>query len=134
MKILAAILAVGVLATGVVAVRQWQGLDEQRAQGAQLRERISALETAQAAAVASPPPAAAILPVAAPAPSALPAPPPAATGAAPTANATPPAKAPATLAQALVNPQNMEMVRTSPNYRVIEMDHGRIVYDSAPQS
>ena len=33
----------------------------------------------------------------------------------------------------LLATHNMEMVRTSPNYRVIEMDHGRIVYDSAPQ-
>ena len=29
---------------------------------------------------------------------------------------------------------NLELVRSSPNYRVIEMDHGTIVYDSAPAS
>jgi cell division transport system ATP-binding protein len=34
----------------------------------------------------------------------------------------------------LLATHNMEMVRSSPNYRVIEMDHGKIVYDSAPQS
>ena len=34
----------------------------------------------------------------------------------------------------LLATHNMEMVRSSPNYRVIEMDHGKIVYDSAPES
>ena len=34
----------------------------------------------------------------------------------------------------LLATHNMEMVRNSPNYRVIEMDHGKIVYDSAPES
>ena len=33
----------------------------------------------------------------------------------------------------LLATHNMEMVRNSPNYRVIEMDHGKIVYDSAPE-
>jgi cell division transport system ATP-binding protein len=33
----------------------------------------------------------------------------------------------------LLATHNMEMVRSSPNYRVIEMDHGKIVYDSAPE-
>jgi cell division transport system ATP-binding protein len=34
----------------------------------------------------------------------------------------------------LLATHNMEMVRSSPSYRVIEMDHGKIVYDSAPES
>jgi cell division transport system ATP-binding protein len=34
----------------------------------------------------------------------------------------------------LLATHNMEMVRSSPNYRVIEMDHGKIIYDSAPES
>lgn len=34
----------------------------------------------------------------------------------------------------LLATHNLELVRTSPNYRVIEMDHGAIVYDSAPEA
>src|SRR5688572_30587886 len=32
----------------------------------------------------------------------------------------------------LLATHNLDLVRSSPNYRVIEMDHGTIVYDSAP--
>lgn len=32
----------------------------------------------------------------------------------------------------LLATHNLDLVRSSPNYRVIELDHGRIVYDSAP--
>ena len=34
----------------------------------------------------------------------------------------------------LLATHNLDMVRSSPNYRVIEMDHGKIVYDSAGPS
>ncbi len=34
----------------------------------------------------------------------------------------------------LLATHNLELLRNSPNYRVIELDHGSIVYDSAPES
>jgi hypothetical protein len=110
LKTLAAVLTIGVLATGVVAVRQWQSLNEELAQGAQLRERVTALEAAQLAATTTAPPMPLPVAVVPPGPATVP------TTAA--ANALPgaapaPAKAPATLAQAvLANPQAMEMTRS----------------------
>ena len=34
----------------------------------------------------------------------------------------------------LLATHNLELLRSSPNYRVLELDHGTIVYDSAPES
>ena len=34
----------------------------------------------------------------------------------------------------LLATHNLDLLRNSPNYRVIELDHGSIVYDSAPES
>jgi hypothetical protein len=111
LKTLAAVLTIGVLATGVVAVRQWQSLNEELAQGAQLRERVTALEAAQLAATTTAPPTPLpVAPVPQPAPATVPT-----TAAAnpPPDAASAPAKAPATLAQAvLANPQAMEMTRS----------------------
>lgn len=118
MKTLAAVLAVGVLATGVIAVRQWQNLNEERAHGAQLQQRVTALEAAQLAAATNSPPA--TLPLAGvpqPAPAAVPAALPAAPAAAPGPETQPVApsatKAPATMAQAvLADPRTLEMTRS----------------------
>jgi hypothetical protein len=112
-KLAAGILVAGVLAVGTLAVRQWQSLHAESELGAQLRDRVTALEATQlAAATASPQPA--MLPVAATlqsvtasAPGAVPAAPGTAQPAAP-----PAANAPVNMVEAaLADPANLEMTR-----------------------
>jgi hypothetical protein len=113
-KLAATGLAVGVVAVGLAAAMQWRDLRGEQAQGAQLRERVSALEAAQLAAAGNPPPA--TLPVAGmpqPAPAAVPvastagpAPDPQ-----PSASAASGAQPPTTMAQALSDPRTLEMTR-----------------------
>lgn len=109
-------LAAGVLGVGLAAGMQWRDLRSELAQGAQLRERVGALEEAQlAAAAASPPSTPSILPVvAAPQPAGTAAAAPAAPATSPpAASAAPAAAKPLTTAEAvLANPQVMEMTRS----------------------
>jgi hypothetical protein len=111
-KFAAGVLAIATLAVGILAVRQWQSLNQERESGMQLRERVSALEAAQAVAATSPPPSPAILPTGVPAQSQAVATPPATAGAAQTAGAPTAAKPTGTPALGLASPQNMEMVRS----------------------
>jgi len=111
---MASVLAAGVVATGIFAGKVWQDFRGEQAQGAQLRERISALEAAQLAAAAAPPSAPATLPADAalqPMSTVAPTPGPSSQ---PAASST--AKAPAnaaTMAQAMLSdPQTMEMTRS----------------------
>ncbi len=114
MKLAMTGLAVGVLAVGIGAAMQWRDLRNEQAQGAELRERVSALEEAQLAIATRPPPA--TLPVAG-----VPHPAPAAAPTATTAELGPDAQpaapsaaqAPTTMAQAVLSdPRVLEMTRS----------------------